>query len=241
MVASTDPAPRRASDGEALAALGAPALERQATGLRLHALAKPVRPRALALLRLVGPLHGDADRSGRGAPPPHADVFVASCGICASTLGRALRTSSARCYIRRRRGPARGPAPFRRATSEEPITPAVPPQLAHAWALIQSELRSAVPDSTYEIWLAPLTARALVENTLVIAAPDEIRSWVADRFARVLQTCAAAVLGPQTTVEVVAPDAPLHLAPAPGAGGGGAAGSQSDGERELHPKFTFDQ
>ena len=27
-------------------------------------------------------------------------------------------------------------------------------------------------------------------------APDEIRTWVADRFARVLQTCAAAVLGP---------------------------------------------
>jgi chromosomal replication initiator protein len=121
------------------------------------------------------------------------------------------------------------------------MTPGLTPQLARDWALIQAQLRQAVPDSTFEIWLAALRPRAHVGDTLVVAAPDEIRSWVADRFARVLQTCAAAVLGPQTTVEVVAPDAPLHLAPAPGAGGGGAAGSQSDGERELHPKFTFDQ
>ncbi|MEA2153896.1 MAG: chromosomal replication initiator protein, partial [Solirubrobacteraceae bacterium] len=62
-----------------------------------------------------------------------------------------------------------------------------------------------MPDSTYEIWLAPLQARALVGDTLLVAAPDEIRSWVADRFGRVLQTCAAAVLGPQALVDVVAP------------------------------------
>jgi chromosomal replication initiator protein len=122
---------------------------------------------------------------------------------------------------------------------EEPITPAVPPQLAHDWALIQSELRSAVPDSTYEIWLAPLTARALVEDTLVIAAPDEIRSWVADRFERVLQTCAAAVLGPQTLVDVVAPDTAIE-------GGGGARGARqapdaAADEHDFHPKLTFDQ
>jgi chromosomal replication initiator protein len=121
---------------------------------------------------------------------------------------------------------------------KESITPAVPTQLAHDWALIQTELRAAVPDSTFEIWLAPLTARALVDDTLVIAAPDEIRSWVADRFARVLQTCAAAVLGPQTLVDVVAPDAVLEIAgprasrPAPDAPGD---------EQDFHPKLTFDQ
>jgi chromosomal replication initiator protein len=69
----------------------------------------------------------------------------------------------------------------------------------------------------------------------VIAAPDEIRSWVADRYGRVLQTCAASVLGPQTAVDVVAPDAALHDRPC------AAAPLQADDDIALHPKFTFDQ
>jgi len=122
------------------------------------------------------------------------------------------------------------------------MTPGLTPQLARDWALIQSQLRQAVPDSTFEIWLAALRPRAIVGDTLIVAAPDEIRSWVADRFARVLQTSAAAVLGPQTTVDVVAPDAPI--APRPPRARPGApepATSAPPAERELHPKFTFDQ
>jgi chromosomal replication initiator protein len=94
-----------------------------------------------------------------------------------------------------------------------------------------------VPDSTYEIWLAPLTARAYIDGTLIVAAPDEIRSWVADRFPRVLQTCAAAVLGPSTTVDVVAPDAPLHEHATQAA----AKAQTPCDEPDFHPKLTFDQ
>jgi chromosomal replication initiator protein len=96
-----------------------------------------------------------------------------------------------------------------------------------------------VPDSTFEIWLAPLEPHAVVGDTLVLAAPDEIRSWVADRFERVLQTCAAAVLGPHVLVDIVAPGAPIaEAAPARGrAGGSASAGDECD----LHPKLTFDQ
>jgi chromosomal replication initiator protein len=104
--------------------------------------------------------------------------------------------------------------------------------------LIRTQLRRAVPDSTFEIWLAPLTVRAIIGDTLVVAAPDEIRSWVADRFARVLQTCAAAVLGPGTLVDVVAPDTPLEQ-PRPREGQP-AADTHAD-ERAFHPKLTFDQ
>ena len=50
--------PLARSDGESLAALGAAALERQPAGRVLHARAEPVRAGALALLGLVGPLHG---------------------------------------------------------------------------------------------------------------------------------------------------------------------------------------
>jgi chromosomal replication initiator protein len=115
------------------------------------------------------------------------------------------------------------------------MTPGLTPQLVRDWAAIRSELRSAVPDSTFEIWLAPLTVRALVDRTLVVAAPDEIRSWVAGRFARVLQASAAAVLGPGTDVDVVAPDAPLVAPPAQ------PREATADDECEFHPKLTFDQ
>jgi chromosomal replication initiator protein len=105
--------------------------------------------------------------------------------------------------------------------------------------LIASELRRAVPDSTFEIWLAPLQPRAVVGDTLIVSAPDEIRSWVADRFGRVLQTCAASVLGAATTVDVVAPGAAIdeRVPAAPGAD----RGREREPEPEFHPKLTFDQ
>jgi chromosomal replication initiator protein len=106
--------------------------------------------------------------------------------------------------------------------------------------LIRSQLREAVPDSTFEIWLEPLQPRAVVGDALVVAAPDEIRSWVADRYGRVLQTCAATVLGPQTTIDVVAPGAPLEDRDCAPPSTSMSAGT-NDAASELHPKFTFDQ
>jgi chromosomal replication initiator protein len=108
----------------------------------------------------------------------------------------------------------------------------------HDWALIRAELRRAVADSTFEIWLAAVTPRALVGDTLVVAAPEEIRSWVADRFAGVLQSSAATVLGPRTLVDVVAPDAPI---PEAAATARRSPGEQPAEEPQLHPKLTFDQ
>jgi chromosomal replication initiator protein len=133
------------------------------------------------------------------------------------------------------RGPSRrfrpNPAP------KESTTPAANPQLAHDWALIRAELRRAVPDSTFEIWLAPLNAVAVAGQTLLVTAPDEIRGWVADRFMDVLRTCAVAVLGPEIQVELAAPGAPVQ-----------AASNRRDPRSEddpskidLHPKLTFDQ
>jgi len=116
------------------------------------------------------------------------------------------------------------------------MTPGLNPHLARDWASIRAQLRSAVPDSTFEIWLAPLAVRAFVDGTLILAAPDEIRSWVGDRFGHVLQASAAAVLGSQTTVDLVAPDAPIS-ADAPGV----AKCDIGCSAPEFHPKLTFDQ
>ena len=149
-------------------------------------------------------------------------------------------TPRGRCYIRRRPGRPQGPSAVPAGPPpKESITPALPPQLARDWALIRTQLREAVPDSTFEIWLAPLTPRAVVGDTLVVAAPDEIRSWVADRYGPVLRSCAATVLGPQTEVDVVSPDA--AVADRPPATPVPAPHGSPDEDAELHPKFTFDQ
>jgi chromosomal replication initiator protein len=111
----------------------------------------------------------------------------------------------------------------------------VTPAAADTWSRVQAELRRTVDPGAYELWLAPLSLRELDGTTLVVAAPDERRRWVADRFGRVLTSCAAAVIGPDAHVEIAAEsDAP---APAPG----GAPGLDERGRPELNPKLTFDQ
>jgi chromosomal replication initiator protein len=108
------------------------------------------------------------------------------------------------------------------------------PDTAETWSRIQSELRRAVDGAAYELWLAPLTPREIDGAVLVLAAPDERRRWVADRFGRVLQTCAAVVLGPEAVVEVVA--ASDEAAPV-----AGDSGLDEHGRPGLNPKLTFDQ
>jgi chromosomal replication initiator protein len=107
------------------------------------------------------------------------------------------------------------------------------------WKPIQAELRRAVPESTWHQWLEPLTARQAADGTLVVEAPDPIRTWVNDRFGRLLQACAAAVIGPDARVEVVgpspaAPPATAHAARRHAAGAPGPVES-------FNPRHTFEQ
>jgi chromosomal replication initiator protein len=103
---------------------------------------------------------------------------------------------------------------------------------AQIWPAIQGELERAVPAHTYDLWLAPLQAVAIDGDTLVIEAPVKLRARVADRFGRVLQSCAAAVLGPQAMVDVVAAgDVPRETP---------ASASEPQEPDSLNPRLTFD-
>src|SRR5512142_1055130 len=81
----------------------------------------------------------------------------------------------------------------RRPLPEESFPPAVTQDPTHIWPSIQSELRRAVPEHTYDLWLAQLEPVTLDGDTLVVAAPAKLRPRIADRFGRVLQSCAAAI------------------------------------------------
>jgi chromosomal replication initiator protein len=79
-------------------------------------------------------------------------------------------------------------------------------ELEHIWSRVQAELALSVDESTYRIWLAPLRARALDDQRLLLEAPAQACGWIRDRFGRVLDSCAARVVGPGTFVEVVEVD-----------------------------------
>jgi len=116
------------------------------------------------------------------------------------------------------------------------------PDLDAIWTRVQAELRAAVTDSTYHIWLEPLSLAGRDGSTLLVAAPDPIRNWVSLRFGRVLGVCAAAVLGDDAAVRVVAPG---EISRAQAGGARQPAGAQpdegDDADSVFNPKYAFDQ
>ncbi|HEX8742738.1 MAG TPA: chromosomal replication initiator protein DnaA [Thermoleophilaceae bacterium] len=107
------------------------------------------------------------------------------------------------------------------------------------WDEVVRELRSEVTDSTFHIWLQPLTVAACDGGTLFVRAPDHIRGWVEERFAGVIRR-AAKRAGVAAAVEVVeehwiAPARqPAEPAPRP-------ARADDEGAAGLNPRYTFDQ
>jgi len=60
-----------------------------------------------------------------------------------------------------------------------------------AWRAIRDELRAAVTQSTYEIWLARLELEAWDQNTLALRAPPTTVGWVSKRFSQLIERTAA--------------------------------------------------
>jgi chromosomal replication initiator protein len=116
-----------------------------------------------------------------------------------------------------------------------------PDPLDDPWQRIRSELRKAVPEATWELWLEPLAAREMVGAVVVVEAPDTVRTWVGDRFGRLLQACTAVVLGPDARVELVAPGTPTPdvgpTLPRQVRGPSGFVGATDS----FNPRYTFDQ
>jgi chromosomal replication initiator protein len=130
-------------------------------------------------------------------------------------------------------GPSRQPfddlsarrRPFRAPVPDDHLSP--------AWRRFRTELHRAVDDTTWQLWLEPLSARSLESGRLVVEAPPESLAWVQASFARLLAACATAALGPDGTVELVARDTAAAARPSPSQRTftGGA----------FNPRFTFDQ
>jgi chromosomal replication initiator protein len=110
---------------------------------------------------------------------------------------------------------------------------------ADTWSRFRDELRRAVDEGAYDLWLASLELRRIDGDTLVVAAPDTARRLVAKRFGRVLERSARSVLGPAAAVEVTSADA--QDAPASKSDDDYAPGIDEHGRPDLNPKLCFDQ
>jgi chromosomal replication initiator protein len=137
-------------------------------------------------------------------------------------------------------GPSRAPHPIAspspsppRRTFRAPVTDDEHPS---CWITVRGELRRAVPDSTWHQWLEPLTGRQAGDGTLLVEAPPEQRPWVAKRYGRLLRECAAAVLGPDTHVDLVAAGARRDDPPLPSSRPGASGPATA-----FNPRHTFDQ
>src|SRR4051812_2778685 len=109
------------------------------------------------------------------------------------------------------------------------------PDPATIWHRFRTEARRAVSETTWHIWLERVGFRELAGTTLVLEAPDDVRSWVETRFTRLLGALAETVLGPGARVEIVGPEELVEVErPRPEAQRAAAA-------QELNPRLTFDQ
>jgi len=122
-------------------------------------------------------------------------------------------------------------------------------ELEHIWSRVQAELALAVDEPTYRIWLAPLRALELTDETLLVEAPAHTSGWVRDRFGRILQASVELILGPHAELEITAAQSPGGSSPSPRASRAPGNRARSRGRTvELsattplgNPKLTFDQ
>ena len=84
------------------------------------------------------------------------------------------------------------------------------------WRRVREQLESALPSSTFRLWLDPLRVVSVQGSTLFVAAPQAVRAWVERRYADQVRA-AVTELAPSLT-ELVFVDGeapPVSAEPAP--------------------------
>ena len=111
--------------------------------------------------------------------------------------------------------------------------------MTNSWPTIREQLRRAVDESAWDLWLSALEPRSLDDGTLVVEAPEESRCWIRDRYGRLLDACASAGLGRATNVVVSTPaERPVEET---GAQPAFEATAPTDRRGVVNPRLTFEQ
>jgi chromosomal replication initiator protein len=97
------------------------------------------------------------------------------------------------------------------------------------WEDIQRRLRSAVPESTFKIWLEPVRAVGTQGTTLYLSAPEGIRTWVERRYAPLIREAVEQAESGLTEIAFAEQS------------GRAALPAQTTPAVELNPNYTFER
>jgi hypothetical protein len=80
----------------------------------------------------------------------------------------------------------------KKRSQEQPADPHREPStgLLEAWAPVEHQLREAVDEATFNIWLAALHPHALIDGKWRLAYRGQHVGWIRARFGRVIEGCA---------------------------------------------------
>lgn len=101
-------------------------------------------------------------------------------------------------------------------------------ELDALWRATQDRLRASVPESTFRLWLEPLSAAGADGDTLYLTAPENIRAWAERRYASLISEALADSGTPLRRVKF-------------GVAEGSEDGEAHRGDVELNPNYTFDR
>jgi chromosomal replication initiator protein len=110
-------------------------------------------------------------------------------------------------------------------------------ELDQIWQGMRDELRREAPDFKFHIWLDPLELAGVEGRTLLVRAPEHIRTWVEERYMPLLRQAAERCFHAEAAVRIVAPGREGHEGP--------SSGPEPPAKRperpRLNPKYTFEQ
>jgi chromosomal replication initiator protein len=104
---------------------------------------------------------------------------------------------------------------------------AIKADLESLWEGVRSRLRESLPPSTFELWLKPLEAVAVVADTLYVSAPDSVRTWTERRYSGMLREAVAGISPGVSKVSFAAPQSGERRVDEPGP--------------DLNVNYTFDR
>jgi chromosomal replication initiator protein len=110
-------------------------------------------------------------------------------------------------------------------------------ELTPAWKDITSRLRTAVGDSTYDIWLSQIEVKTWDGSVLVLQGEPGTETWIADRYGQILERCAQAVFGSSVKVAFAGDPATAAHSALDAANWGRTAAADDC----FNPRHTFDQ
>ena len=117
------------------------------------------------------------------------------------------------------------------------------------WGATQEHLRSLFGSDIYNLWFAPLRARAQDDNSLVLEVADDFcETWLKENYVGLLEDAVALVSGRRLKIRFAVGSSGMGTPPAdphPGptraeVATGAPEGNHADQELSLRPQYNFD-